>query len=149
MEELENNIDAIALEKTNKIIPENIKKDVQIFNIIGTYEGIDTSDATATASDIVKDKTAYVNKEKVTGEVEVVDKGVWGQTSTGNLFTYSSDQQNLECTLMFNADKLIRAGCGVLMRSPVSEFCKAFGITADKIKAGETILGVTGTYTGE
>ena len=30
-----------------------------------------------------------------------------------------------------------------------SELANYIGLTADKIKEGETILGITGTYTGE
>lgn len=30
-----------------------------------------------------------------------------------------------------------------------SDVAAAIGLTADKIKSGETILGITGTYTGE
>lgn len=33
--------------------------------------------------------------------------------------------------------------------APGSTVAAAIGLTPDKIKAGETILGITGTYTGE
>lgn len=53
----------------SNIIPENIRKDVSILGINGTYVGTDTSDATATANDIINPKTAYVNGEKIVGEI--------------------------------------------------------------------------------
>lgn len=45
----------------------NIKTGVQIFNVTGTY----TSDATATAADIVSGATAYVNGSKLTGSLTI------------------------------------------------------------------------------
>lgn len=39
MTELEQNLNEILNEKQTKIIPENIKKGVTIFNVVGTYEG--------------------------------------------------------------------------------------------------------------
>lgn len=49
------------------LVASNIKKDVSIFGVTGTYQGTDTSDATATADKIFKGYTAYVNGFKVTG----------------------------------------------------------------------------------
>ena len=49
------------------LIAENIKKGEKIYGVTGTYEAIDTSDATATPEDILIGATAYVNGEKITG----------------------------------------------------------------------------------
>ena len=43
MSDLKTNLQEILQEKQDKIIPENIKKDVQIFDVTGTYEGSGSS----------------------------------------------------------------------------------------------------------
>ncbi len=67
MSELKEALINISEEVRTKIIPENIKAGVQIFDVGGEYTGLDTSDATATAEDIVIGKTAYVDGEKIEG----------------------------------------------------------------------------------
>lgn len=69
MDILNTKIKNILTEKTLKVRPENIKKDVSILGITGTY----TADADATANDIKTGKTAYVNGNKITGEFNGVD----------------------------------------------------------------------------
>lgn len=70
--------DASVLEEENTIgwlsedwVASNIAEGKSIFGKVGTLTinaGIDTSDATATAADILLGKTAYINGIKVTGE---------------------------------------------------------------------------------
>ena len=53
------------------LVAGNIRSGVQIFNVTGTYAGLDTSDATATVEDIVEGETAYVDGHKLTGTLVV------------------------------------------------------------------------------
>lgn len=54
---------SISTTEQNKIIAGNIKKGVTVLGVAGTY----TSDATATAANILSNKTAYVNGAKISG----------------------------------------------------------------------------------
>lgn len=67
MTELREKLNTILEEKNIKIVPENLKAGVEAFGIQGNF----TADADATPEDIAKDKTAYVNGEKVVGTLEV------------------------------------------------------------------------------
>ncbi len=57
----------IKNEKDQYLVPENVRKDVEVLGITGTLEELDTSDATALARDIASGKTAYVKGRKITG----------------------------------------------------------------------------------
>lgn len=62
------NLRKIRQDKNSNLKSENLRKGVSCLGIDGSQEPLDiTSDATAIAADILKDKTAYVNSVKVTG----------------------------------------------------------------------------------
>ena len=58
---------AITSNANSNIVASYIKEGVKVGGITGTLKTLDTSDATATAADIAKGKTAYVKGEKITG----------------------------------------------------------------------------------
>ena len=64
------------------IRPEIIRENEEILGVVGSYKGIDTSDATVTADDILKGKTAYANNEQITGTIEEYDGTYTGDASS-------------------------------------------------------------------
>ena len=146
MSELKDYLINIVNEKAEKIIPSNIKKGIKIFEIEGELEGgIDTSDATATAEEIVKGKTAYVDGKKITGTFLL---------SSGTTKVVYGDKVELVdgLTVRFRTDfdkiEGFQKGSYLMLQADIDSLRNAIGLTADKIKKGETILGVAGTYEG-
>ena len=71
--ELHDKLAFINDEKNKKILPENIKKGVKIFNVEGVADVLDTSDANATASDLLQGKSAYVQGTKIEGTIPSIE----------------------------------------------------------------------------
>lgn len=93
-----------------------------------TYDA-DTSDANATANQILATRTAYVNGVKITGDMP--NRGaITGTISTLTPYTVPAGFHDGSGTVGLDSTEAAK-------------------IIAGNIKSGVEILGVTGTYTGE
>lgn len=144
---------AQTIKGDSNLVAGNIKSGVTIFGVAGTFEsdsgGIDTSDATATAEDIISPATAYVGGEKITGSL--VPAAI--DTTVGAYYVGVDDDNNLYFTLANLSSaggkrRVVNAGQSITLRYPAGNLGDA---TAADVAKGKTFtssagLLVEGTY---
>lgn len=146
----------IKIAGDSNLVAGNIKKGVSIFGVAGALDssGIDTSDATATAGDILSGKTAYVKGSKVTGNIEIKEGQRFTPTKDGTTLPagyYSGEtgkENAIEGDNNFVAEN-IKKGVAIWNVTGTYEGKTPEGLTPENIKAGVEIAGVTGTFTSD
>lgn len=120
---LDNTIDNEVSEQADLI--EQIAATVDSLPEAGSGVGLDTSDATATASDILSGKTAYVKGAKITGNIAFQA----ARTITPGVM----DQVAISAGLYASGSITVKGDVNLI---------------AGNIRSGTSIFGITGTYAG-
>lgn len=105
-------------------------------NIALIETGIKTDDATAVSANILSGKTAYAKDVKITGTMK-------NKSSTTTLAVASLDTTNSRVRLKLPEDGYYDTNAYLYVS--YASLASAIGLTSDKLLAGNTVLGISGT----
>ena len=129
MSTLKEKAEQILQEKNEKIISENFSNNLTIFDVPGTLE-----------------EFAFVNADDLNGQI-TVNEGTSVDTEGHSYRSIQIMGRDIR-----NCDKYIvneNGGNDVAINMHSTSLAQSIGLTAEKIKKDETILGVTGTCEGK
>ena len=114
-------------------------------NLINDIEvATDQSDATALASDIVLNKTAYNNNNKIIGNLPIYNS-ISAEVSEINL---DENSQIIKGKYSNDIKLVLNDNSDIQLNIPYSNLASIIGLTPEVIKEGVKILGIVGTYNG-
>jgi len=135
-----------ALEEKGQTVTKDIRTYATAIGNISGGGGTDTSDATAVAGDIIDGKTAYARGEKLTGTI--TSTSLVDNANAAAATCQANDQFSFfitEATSSNSVNKLLPPNTRISVAASYSTAAAAAGVTANKIKSGQTILGIQGS----
>ena len=129
---------------------DKIKDGETILGITGNYkgDGIDTSQGTALSTDIADGKIVFVKGEKIVGNLPVSEANQYYQNWSTTTYQQLPGTGDISVQSTVSRDSLLRSNTIVVQTIHPADLAELIGLTPNKIKDGETILGITGTYKG-
>lgn len=119
-----------------------------------TYQS--TIDGTINGSDVAKDKIGYSNSSKIVGtlpEISTETEYEWESNVLNEEMQIVSIKaipyQGFQDTTYGGMGYIVRDGYTPVISESYSNLATNIGLTPNKIKVGETILGIDGTYTSD
>lgn len=134
-------VDPTVVTNAIRLTPDILKEGSTVCGIIGTLKiGVDTTDATATADQIEFNKVAYVKGDRLVGTLPYHDDTVLLPSSTASVIS-----SGLEVTAVSSNKEILLVDSKVKTQFTNAYLADVLGLTAKKLKTGNTILGITGT----
>lgn len=137
--------------RNKKETTEKIKASDFPNEILSIEGGLDTSDATATAEDMAQGATAYVNGEKITGTLPKWYKHSYFPKTIAYETEKETGIDYLTFTRTHSNKYMTHPTVDTTVKFKIndeSKLASAIELTSEKLKQGETVLGVEGTFAG-